>query len=238
LIDAQSSRELNIFVDAELLASLKTASLHFVSNPSPFVSLVKVFGATPSLSALRIRVAHSFGPESAWARTSLVRADGIPVGAALERAFTLQKMTSVLPKLKTLELDAFSDIAPLLRLGPNLENLRVYMPSGFAQCTNAEFVEALRFVPRLKTLVYSPESLRVTSTIHEVQAAISEDPEAVFERSDYSAELLIAIARALPMLEFLDLQTRFHGEEIVFPASTESLASEVSLHSRSFFCRS
>ena len=206
-----------------------------MSHSSIFLSLANVLGATPSLTALRIRVAHSCGPESAWARTSLVRADGIPVGAALERAFTLRKTALVLPQLKTLELDAFSDIGPLLRLGPNLENLRVYMPSGFAQCTNAEFVDALRFVPLLKTLVYSPESLRVTSTIHEVQAAISDDPEAVFEQSDYSAELLIAIAKALPMLESLDLRTRFHGEEIVFPASTELLTPEVSFHSHRLF---
>ena len=227
-----------MFVDAELLASLKTASLRPMFNSSPFDSLVKVIGHTPSLSALRIRVAHSHGPESAWARTSLIRADGIPVGAALERAFTLQNIAPVLPQLKTLELDAFSDIGPLLRLGPNLENLRVYMPSGFAQCTNAEFIDALRFVPLLKTLVYSPESLRVTSTLHEVQAAISEDPQAVFEQSDYSAELLTAIAKALPMLESLDLRTRFHGEEIVFPASTELLTPEVSLPSRNWFHQS
>jgi hypothetical protein len=209
-----------------------------MSNQSLFLSLTKILSATPSLSAFRIRVAHLCGPESAWARTSLVRADGIPIGAALEHAFTLQKIAFVLPQLKTLELDAFSNIAPLLRLGPNLENLRVYMPSGFSQCTNADFVEALRCVPRLKTLVYSPESLRVTSTIHEVQAAISEDPEFVFEQSDYSAELVIAIAKALPLLEFLDLQTRFHGEDIVFSSSTESLTPEVSLLSCSLLRQS
>ena len=99
-------------------------------------------------------------------------------------------------------------------------------------------MEALRLVPHLKTLVYSPESLRVTSTIHEVQAAISEDPDVEFEQSDYSAELLFAIAKTLPMLESLDLRTRFHGEEIVFPASAEFITPEVSLYSRSRFCQS
>ena len=149
-----------------------------------------------------------------------------------------QEFESSLPRLTTIELDSFSDVAPLLRLAPNLENLRVYLPSGFAQYTNAEFVEALRFVPHLKTLVYSPESLRVTSTIHEVQAAISEDPDVVFEQSDYSAELLIAIAKALPILESLDLRTRFHGEEIVFPAGTEFIKPEVGLYSLRRFCQS
>lgn len=237
-IKLHTHREVNIFVDAELLASLKTASLHPGSIPSPFISLARVLSAAPFLRALRIRIAHSCGPESAWARTSLVRADGVPVGAALKRAFMAQNLESSLPQLTTIELDAFSDVAPLLRLAPNLENLRVYLPSGFAQCTNAEFVEALRLVPHLKTLVYSPESLRVTSTIHEVQAAISEDPDVVFEQSDYSAELLIAIAKVLPMLESLDLRTRFHGEELVFPAGAEFITPEVSLYSCSRFCQS
>lgn len=217
-------------MDGDFLAAFKASAFQYTAPRSVFLSLGKVLAHTPSISALRIRVAQSVGAESAWSRTNLLRVDGIPIARAIERSLPASlKLTS----LKTIELDAFSGVAPLLRISPNLENLHVSQPSGFAQYTNAEFVEALSSVSHLKTLVYTPESLRVTSTLREVQAAMAVDNEDEEEMEfdgnevDYSAELLKDIGKALPALESLSLQMRWHGDEMVFPASEASVTPQV-----------
>lgn len=215
-----------MFVDVEFLSAFKTAAIRPSSPQSALVSLATVLANAPAIGALRIRVADAYGPESAWARASLVRTEGIPVGAALHRAFQSKKVS--LPLLKTLELDAFSDVSPLLRVAPNLERLRLYMSSGFAQLTNAEVVAALRCVPHLRHLVYSPESLRVTTVMEEAEAALAQNIGLEFVEKDFSAELLMAIGKALPELESLDLQTRWHGEEIAYALSDAPITSKVS----------
>lgn len=208
------------------MIAFKTASIRPTSTRSVTVSLANILARTPSLGALRIRVAESCGPNSAWARTSLVRTEGIPIGPALHNAFLRHPVS--FPLLKKLELDVFSDIAPLLRVVPNLEDLRLYMSSGFVQPTNAEIVAALRHVPHLRRLVYSPASLRITSVIEEAEAAVSQEPNVQFEEKDYSAELLIAIGKRLPKLEVLDLRARCHSEDIHFVSSDAPITPEVS----------
>jgi hypothetical protein len=185
-----------------------------------------VIGQTPYLRALRILVAESKGERSPWSRSFLIRPDGIPVGNVLQSSLA---HVGKLKRLKTIQLDAFSDIAPLLRIAPNLESLSMRLPSGYAQYTNEGFVYALRYVPRLRRLAYSAESLRI---------AQSERAEAVdlFEgelismdtRGETgSADLVAAIGKALPKLEFLDLQSRWYGDEILFPNFSDSVLPEV-----------
>lgn len=219
-------------MDGDFLAAFKALAFHPSASRSPFLSLGKVLAQSSSITSLRIRVAESSGADSAWSRTNLVRIDGIPISKALKRTLPASLR---LKNLKNIELDGFSAIAPLLRIAPNLESLSVSQPSGFAQCTNEEFVDALSFVPRLRELVYTPESLRVTSTINDIQAAMEIDDEdesrveVPVKEVDYSAELVREIGTVLPQLESLSLQVRWHGEEMVFPASEEPITQQALL---------
>ena len=218
-------------MDGDFLASFKASAMQYAAPQSVFFALSKVLAHSTSISALRVRVSESTGPNSAWSRTNILRVDGIPIARALVHSLPSSLQ---LRSLKTIELDGFSGVAPLLRAAPNLETLRVSQPSGFAQYTNSEFVDALSFVPRLKELVYTPESLRVTSTWGEVQAAVfvdneEETAEVAIAEVDYSAELLGEIGKALPVLESLSLQVRWHGDEMVFPASEASMTCQALL---------
>ena len=77
--------------------------------------------------------------------------------------------------------------------------------------------------------------MRVTSTLEEVQAAMAVDNEdeetmeAAAVEVDYSAELLRDIGKALPALESLSLQVRWHGDEMLFPANEASITSQALL---------
>lgn len=225
------SRELNVFMDADLIDSFRAWAFAGPSLQSPFSALASVLRHTKSLTALRLRVGQSTGPRSAWRRTFISRPGDIPFG----RAFSLalgegsgdQRVD--LSRLTTLELDAFSDIGPLLFLTPNLERLRLDISAGYAQYINVEVVNALQYVPHLKEFQYSPESLRVTSTprwgLEAMVATIG--PDALNEQ-DRSAELVQLILRKLTGLESLDLRRRWYGEQdIIFPSSEEPVTPEV-----------
>lgn len=231
-------RELNIFMDADFLNSFRSWAFGGPIWQSPYTALTEVFRNAKNLEALRIRVAQLTGAYSAWRRTPISRPEGIPLGLALTRALATAMPANrklELHKLNILELDAFSDIAPLLRLTPNLQRLRLELSAGFAQCVNTEFIEALRHTPHLKELIYTPESLRVSSSPMWFDAILAivdfdhldgdgdEDSE-----EDRSAELLNAIGDKLSHLEFLDLQRRWYREDsVVFPRSEEVVTPEV-----------
>lgn len=188
---------------------------------------------TPYLAALRILVGESTGERSPWTRSFLIRPDGIPVGNVLKSALA---GVAKLQHLKTIQLDAFSDIAPLLRIAPNLECLGLHLPSGFVQYTNEEFVSALRYVPHLRRLSYSAESLRVTKPERDEAAGLFEDELIAMDVRDEgaSADLIMAIGKALPKLESLDLQSRWFGDEVLFSTSSDCIHPEVRQSSYSF----
>lgn len=223
-------------MDAEFLSTFVNWAFGGAIWQSPYVALAAVLQQTNNLRALRIRVAHAIGSRSAWRRTLVSRPDGIPIGLAFSRALASlpaeQKLD--LSHLTTLELDAFSDVAPLLLLTPNLERLRLELNAGYAQCINTEFVDALQHVPHLKELIYTPESLRVSNPqIWGLEAMLAiVDVDHPDDEEDRSAELVETIGKRLPDLESLELQRRWYsGQAIVFPASEEPLTAEVRVDS-------
>lgn len=145
---------------------------------SPYSVLAYILCHTPNIRTLRMRIAESAGPRSAWHKFALSRAFGIPFGQALEDAFEFDRILSpfspdaqsmsddrkiTLPFLTTIALDGFVDIEPLLALTPNLATLHLFITSGFPQNASKEFIGVLgRTVGlTLKEFVFTPDSLRV-----------------------------------------------------------------------------
>lgn len=225
-------------MDVEFLDGWMTAAL--TSTPhyeSIFTSLATVLSRTPSLSSLRIRVAENSGTRSAWRRFALSKATGLPFGPAFQEALQNGGIGSfALPMLHTLEMDGFEDISPILQLTPNLASLRLCLSAGFAQGSNLEFLEALKLVPNLRRLAYTPESLRLHgwTGVRDDDFAFPEhggiDMELEHvEVPESSVEFIKALGQALPRLESLDLFSRyFGGNDIFFCASAKSMEVEVS----------
>lgn len=211
-------------MNPDFFAAFKTFAPLPPSTLSPYTYLGAILSHTNVLSALRIRVAESTGDRSPWTRPFLVRPDGIPVGHALKHALA---GVPPLTHLHTIDLDAFSDIAPLLRLTPNLVHLSMNNPSGFAQYTNTELLVALQYVPRLRSLVYSAESLRVNTSPPGTDTIEYERAELETEEESGSAGLVEAVGNLLPELERLDLQVRWYGDEVLFPFCEEVVDPEV-----------
>ena len=166
------------------------------------------------------------GERSPWTHSFLIRPDGIPVGNVLKSALA---HVGKLRHLRSIRLDAFSDIAPLLRIAPNLECLSMRLPLGYVQYTNEEFVSALRYVPHLRQLAYSAESLRITQSERDEAGGLFDDDLVSMGIRDESgsADLIAAIGKALPKLELLDLQSRWYGDEILFPNFADCIVPEV-----------
>lgn len=203
----------------------------FLSS-SPYASLLAVLSQAPLLSAIRILVAQSTGQNSAWTHSSfLQRPDGIPISSILRSLLpSYSLLKTKLPYLASLELDAFSDIAPLLKLTPNLIRLKMTLPNGFAQYTNMQFLDSLRHIPKLRSLVYSAGSLELR--LPEINGASDNDDFLDESGPGGNAGLLKGIALALPRLEQLDLQSRWFGEnEILFSSQSEAISPEVSFFS-------
>ena len=140
-----------------------------------------------------------------------------------------------LPNLHLIELDAMENIAPLLHIAPRLQSLRVRMSAGFGVSVNESLVEALQGVPYLKHLEYSAGTLRMFSGEDEdvVMAELGQgepmgrNPTGL-GNSRGSADLLLAIGQTLPLLESLDLQAEWFGEQAVFCSSAEPVCPVVS----------
>ncbi|KAF8315846.1 hypothetical protein DL93DRAFT_2096509 [Clavulina sp. PMI_390] len=205
-------REVNLFLDVDFYASFKTFAARAPSAASPFMALSTLLSQATYLQALRIRVTQNHGERSPWCRPFLLRPDGIPVGNILESCLPHFSF----PNLRILELDAFSDIKPLLRRTPNLQRLRLTQPAGFVEWTNAELVSAVRHVPKLSELVYSASSLRL-----QPRPPSGAGPDAVT-----AFGLPIALGRTLPQLQFLDLRSSWYEPDAVFVPNEEPLDLE------------
>jgi hypothetical protein len=126
------------FVDAWKIGAAKRQAHWEEHGPTIFDSFAAVLSRTPALRTLRIRVAELTGQRSGWRKFALVQPFGIPIGPPLVEALHFSGSTVTLPQLQTLELDGFEDVAPLLRLTPNLDRLRVSLSAGFWQGMNGE----------------------------------------------------------------------------------------------------
>ena len=193
----------------------------------PSRALVHILSQTPSLRALRVLMGELTGPSSGWSRFSLGRTRSLPVGYAISHALSSFPHFS-LPEMKILEVDALEDIEPLTAITPNLEVLHMNLSSGYDIYANGRLINALKHVPRLRELAYSPESLRM-GEILEMQESPDDDEmgtaQEAAEMNDGSAEFIRAIGQVVPSLETLDLQTRWYGEDIRFVESSEPISS-------------
>lgn len=231
----------------EFLNAFRTWAFSFPVPQSPYTALLSILHDAYKLQALRIRVAQNSGPGFAWKRPLYSLPHGIPFGLTLTRALSAlpSNRRIDLQNLKVLELDAFSDVEPLLRLTPNLERLRLELNGGFAPCINGELIDALKHVPRLRELMYTPESFRVSSSplrdLETMLGAIIDDGHMdQGGQKDRSVELLKMIALRVPSLERLDLQRRWYMErDVILPANEEPInpeASRLSDHARYKHC--
>lgn len=217
-------RELNIFMDVDFVLAWM--------NSSAFAALANILSRTPGLQSLRILVAENNGPRSAWRKFGSAQAVGIPFGAAFEEACG----TTVpfhLPMLTNLELDGFENIASLLRIAPNLISLSTRLSTGFSQKSNVELTDALKFVSGLKSLAYTPESLRMYSAPtsreeDEYPQHGAVDPDTLpLDIHESSLEFVMVVAKALPQLEVLDLTSRSFGSDVTFCSASEPIRPEV-----------
>ncbi len=228
-----NDRELNIFLDCAFLDAFKSwsslRSQYSINSYSPFVSLSGILAHTPEIRALRILVAKSSGADCAWTRYPLGRALGIPMTLPIQSHLAASPHGAfILPSLRILQLDGFQGITPLLRLAPNLEVLHMRISAGFAHSVNDELVKAVRHVPKLRELAYTPYSLGLSPHVFENGDEGTKASEAYALRNPSSVSMLKALGDALPHLRILDLKTRWHGNEILFCSSSEPIDAEVS----------
>jgi hypothetical protein len=228
--------ELNIFMDVEFYDSWQSWAFMntlqrtelLSQNPtpvSPYALLASVLSQTYYLEALRIRIAESHGPRSAWNKFSRSRAIAAPFGLGFENSFEevgsfrveLSLADIRLSRLKRIELDGFDDIEPLLALTPNLEVLRMSLSTGYPQSAILDLIEAIVRTPKLRELTFPPGALHLPG-LDAATARVDPRPPNIID----------VIGRRLPDLEVLDLRTYWHGDDVHFVHSIEYLNQDVS----------
>jgi hypothetical protein len=195
-------------------------------------SLVNILSKTPLLTTLRLATSEP----SAWNAFPLMHAHGISINETFQQhAFSSSSLRPrfTLPNLRTLSLHGIEGISPLLQLSPNLESLHLSLSAGYALGVNRELVRALEFVPKLKNLAYSPDTLRLYPPASSSSVIVNAARETQTSTSGASgprqgtADLLVAIGQKLPLLESLDLQTRWFSDSTYFCSSSEPISPEV-----------
>lgn len=181
------------------------------TQKTPCDYLFTLLSRASRLEALRIQVAELHGERSAWRRFTLRRECCISMDKSM-RPIIFSTKKFIANNLLRVELDGFQDIECLLCLAPNLVVLRLAASTGFSLDANKNLAKALKHVPHLQELTYSPESMGV-------DGSFGANPD---------VELLAAIAQHLPILETLDLQTRWFGYDINFAASLHPVDPQAS----------
>lgn len=216
LISAYS--EINVMMDISFLTSMQSQVDSDIAFRSIYTSIATLLSKTSQLSELRLAVRDAM----AWNAFPLIHAHGVSIDRAFRQA--LQRLAQFsLPRLTSMHLDGMEGIASLLSLAPNLHTLGLSLSAGFAISVNQDLVQALELVPRLKKLAYSADTLRITPALR--SSEVTQDPSSVPKGS---ADVLIAIGQKLPMLESLDLRTRWFSEGTYFCSSSEPICPVVS----------
>ncbi|KAG9090793.1 hypothetical protein FS749_000282 [Ceratobasidium sp. UAMH 11750] len=126
--------------------------------------LAHILLSAPQLSTLRIQIPDNQGDyhTSAWSQLLRLNAQGVALGPALARVLPAN---TTFPALRTLHLDGVSQLAPLVRMTPNLTCLSAHMCEGFAEDACRELVQgALPLVTCLEELAFDPFSLQFASS--------------------------------------------------------------------------
>lgn len=230
-------RELNIFLDSKFyelwqkwafLSALDRLNFQSSFQPlapiSPYAALALILSRTPSLRALRIRIAQSSSvhSSSAWRHQfAFPHARAMPFGAGFN--FALSHPSSIvapgeiqLPQLRRVELDGFEDVQSLLEMAPGLKVLRMQLTGGYSPGAMADLCVALCEARGLSELAVTPETLRL----------VRADTPVDHVKTDQGT-LLDVIGKALPSLYKLDLRGYWHGDEINYLSSREYLQPEV-----------
>lgn len=206
--------EINVMMDASFLASMQLQQNEAFPPQPIYTSLATILSKMPLLVELRLSVLDV----TAWNAFPLVQAHGVSIHALQYALDSLAPFK--LLRLKTAQLDGIEDVSPLLALAPNLENLSLSLSAGFALSVNQSLLDALELVPKLKRLAYTPDTLRV-------EPPMREQTHDLRSRATGTADLLVAIGERLPVLESLDLQTRWFGEVTYFCSSSEPICPAV-----------
>lgn len=230
------------FLDAWRSWALIGPNSPIAGRKSIYVTLSNILARSPKLHSLRICVGETKCPRSA-SKLALCRATGLPFGPALTDAIKISEQPALfLPSLRTLEMDGFEDIAGILQLAPNLVSLRACLSAGLSQRPNVDLIHALKYVPKLRELTYTPESLRVQNLVvkaevipveaeagTEATEEVEEVEEAEKPKVDESVlECVRVLGQLLPELERLDLQTKWFGNGTSGPSTNETVNAEVS----------
>ncbi|CAE6443454.1 unnamed protein product [Rhizoctonia solani] len=135
-------------------------------------ALAHILLGAPQLASFRVRIPENTGSSwaSAWTELLRLNTQGIPLGAALASALP---QNTTFPALHTLHFDGVSQLAPLVRMAPNLVSLSAHMCEGFSEASCREFIEnTLPMLPNLKELAFDPFSLHFAGSGLNVPKAI------------------------------------------------------------------
>ncbi|KAJ1308483.1 hypothetical protein OPQ81_004187 [Rhizoctonia solani] len=136
-------------------------------------ALAHILLSAPQLTSLRVQIPDKTGNSwaSSWTELLRLNTQGLPLGAALARALP---QNTTFPALRTLHFDGVSQLAPLVRMTPNLVRLSAHMCEGFSEVACREFIEStLPLLPNLKQLAFDPFSLHFAGSGLNVPKAIA-----------------------------------------------------------------
>lgn len=202
--------------DVSFLASMQFQTDCNSASESIYTSLATLLSKTPLLSELHVAVRDTMS----WNAFPLVHAHGVSIDRALRQSLHRLPQFS-LPRLTCLHLDGIEGLGSLLSLAPNLQSLSLSLSAGYALSVNQDLVQVLELVPKLRKLAYTPDTLRLEPA---VRIGDDREPSSIPKGT---VDFLIAIGNSLPMLESLDLRTRWYGADTYFCSSSEPISPTV-----------
>ncbi|KAF8343185.1 uncharacterized protein EI90DRAFT_838986 [Cantharellus anzutake] len=225
-------RALVIFLDPPFVAAWKDTR-NFISEasfppPGPpiypliYIPLARIIANAPLIQSLSFKMAESTGPGSAWRKFSLtshllpntgltpITPSPLTLDPHLHAALSMPLLglpnTLLLPNVTRLHLDSFEGVDALLKLTPNLKELRVRNSGGFDIHCTRRFVKGLEYVRSVEVLEFMPEGLTLRA----------EETTGGEEFPAGPLGLLTAIGNTLPNLKSLSLRTCWFGYGISF----------------------
>ena len=220
-------RSLSIYLDVMFLEAWRgtneTFNYQYAANESyngppiflPFARLL--FVLQDSLASLSFKISESTGLASPWRRFPYIQVSlsfnpWLQLALSIQfRSNTITPVSFALGNLTKLHIDGFHDLAPLLKLCPNLRHLAVCNSGGYDAASTTRLVQNLElYTPHLTYLSLTPETL-VLDQPPSPEPPKELEPPLPLESKTSSTELIQAIGNALPYIEQLFLQTRWFG---------------------------